>query len=261
MRVEQTADLGAPEARDTLSPGGGDVPRHPARDTKEDDRLEPPEAPRSSAVVDAVAAVGIGLIPVVGSSILTVLDQVQQHRDVQAMRTLAEMTADIAPDRLRERLQDDQDVQALFINGVDYALRTGHEGKRRLLARVVRAAVLDDARIDDSLLYLYALRDLDAPHFRLLARLRQARLDLEAVRGLELTEERMAEERNRYSEYVRHSWDQAPGPVQAALVRTGCAIDPDQGPTPFRPPRGQTELGITAFGMDLVGHVQSAENP
>jgi hypothetical protein len=69
---------------------------------------------------------------------------------------------------------EDEEVEVLFIEGVEIAVRSGLKAKRRLLARVVAKAVLDDAEIEPAQLLVQAFRDLDAPHLRALVRIRNA---------------------------------------------------------------------------------------
>jgi hypothetical protein len=76
-------------------------------------------------------------------------------------------------DRFAARLSSPPEFEALVVNTLDSAARTGYEAKRRLLAKVVINAALDDARVDESSLMAQA-RDLDAPHVRALVRIRLA---------------------------------------------------------------------------------------
>lgn len=84
----------------------------------------------------------------------------------------------------------------------DYAaITTSSEKKRRAMGLVVaQAAAGDDARVEESKLLLDALRDLDSPHFAVLARVEVAGEDGDAVREVTAA---------------------APEPVIAALVRQG----------------------------------------
>ena len=92
-------------------------------------------------------------------------------------------------------------------------MNTGLVAKRRLLARAIAAAVLDDAKVDESHLYTEALRDLDAPHLRALERFRRA---VDALIPFGATPFGL-------EPALREVWDGEPFSVRAALIRTGCS--------------------------------------
>lgn len=59
--------------------------------------------------------------------------------------------------------------------------------KRRLLARIVKAAVLDDAKIDESALIVGVLRQIDTPHIRCLEAIYRAEQEAKAGGDLQPT--------------------------------------------------------------------------
>lgn len=126
------------------------------------------------AVVETLAKVAVAaLVPYGGSAVMAW--EAVRNRVASRVQLTAENVADaIGIDRLAERLSESPEFEALFINALDSAARTGYEPKRRLLAQVVINAALDDAVIDESWLVEQALRDLDAPHLRALERIRLA---------------------------------------------------------------------------------------
>lgn len=67
-----------------------------------------------------------------------------------------------------QRLEDNEELDVLVVRAVEAAARSSHEAKRRLLSNVVKAAVLDDAKVDESVLVVGVLQQLDAPHIRCL---------------------------------------------------------------------------------------------
>jgi hypothetical protein len=109
-----------------------------------------------------------------GSALDVLVEGTRQRLAYKARRTVAEVAEATGVEALAERLASDPEVEALFVQGLDAATQTGYEEKRRLLARLISAAVLDDAKVDESLLFVLALRDLDGPHLRALERLRRA---------------------------------------------------------------------------------------
>ncbi len=94
---------------------------------------------------------------------------------------------------LRARLEEDPEVEALVIEGLEAASRTGLDAKRKLLARVLAQAVTDDSKVERSQLIVQALRDIDAPHVRSLARIAAVERREEAL----LKEERARGETGR----------------------------------------------------------------
>ena len=124
----------------------------------------------------------------------------------------------VGEDRLAAQLKDDPGRQALFANGVEIATRTGLEAKRRLLARVVVAAILDDDALDEAHLRVEALRDLDIPQIRALERLKRLSDD-------------HAEKDEAYHMAVQHAWKAEAHPIRAALTRTGMAFEPSRRDT------------------------------
>lgn len=136
-------------------------------------------------VWDTLARVGLSLVPVVGGAALVVYDDVRVRIAARTARTLDEIVEATGVEKLSDRLASDPELEAVFAQGLDAATRTGYEAKRRLLSRVISAAVLDDAKVDEALLVVLALRELDAPHLRVLERMRRAEDD---VLGRDLSE-------------------------------------------------------------------------
>lgn len=129
-------------------------------------------------VWDTLARVGLSLVPVVGGAAQVVYEDVRARIAARTARTLDEVVAATGLDELSERLASDPELEAVFAQGLDAAARTGYEAKRRVLSRVISAAVLDDARVDEALLVVLALRDLDAPHLRVLEKMRRVQDDV-----------------------------------------------------------------------------------
>lgn len=135
---------------------------------------EPPSVPYMIARAVLVA------VPF-GGSVDVFVEGTRERLAHKARRTVAEVVEVTGVEVLAERLASNPEVEALFVQGLDAALRTGYEAKRRLLARLISAAVLDDAKVDESLLFVLALRDLDGPHLRALERLRRAQDEVAAM--------------------------------------------------------------------------------
>jgi ribosomal protein L18 len=177
-------------------------------------------------------------VPYAGDSLVMVLDQALVRRRSAAQSVAQEIATYTGADELGRRLADDRELEALFMQGIDAAVRTGVEAKRRLLAKVIAQAVLDDARVDPAHLYVMALQDLEAPHLRALERLRRVE---QAAQDSSLGGKAA-------DQLIGEAWDAEPIPVQAALSRTGCV----------RTAGSFLVAGelVTKFGHDLIEHLR-----
>lgn len=187
--------------------------------------MRPDSADRQDTGAAAVASL-VSKVPVLGDALAIVVTDAYKRRRAVAERTaldIAQNSGGAQP--LAERLADDPQVEALFVEAVEAVeagARTGMEDRRRLLGRVVAAAVLDDAKVEDGQLLVQAVRELDAPHVRALEAIRRA-YDGDVMRDPAQPVPDDAEEHERK---LRQSAAQAatggmPDPVHAALVRTG----------------------------------------
>lgn len=193
---------------------------------------------------------GAKAVPYFGDSILMVLDQVIVRRRASALEVMGGIVRRVGgQEKLAARLASPE-IESLFMEGLESAMRTGVAAKRRLLALVIANAVLDDAKVDASQLYVMALRDLEAPHIRALARLARTVQELQPQLPSDLTERPPFVE--AANERVRKIWNAEPAPIQAALVRTGCV----------RFPRGwflsshEIDQHITDFGFELLNDLE-----
>lgn len=80
-------------------------------------------------------------------------------------------------DDLARRLLEAPEVEVLLTRAVNAAAASSLASKRRLLARVVQAAILDDAAIDQSTLIVDVLEQVDAVHIRCLEAIARAELE------------------------------------------------------------------------------------
>jgi hypothetical protein len=154
-------------------------------------------------------------------------------------QTIQEIADNVGEDRLAARLKDHPEHQALFANGVEVATRTGLEAKRRLLAKVVSAAILSDAALDGAQLRVEALRDLDVPQIQALERVQRLLNPHE-------------EGSDAYRAAVNQAWVSEPHPIRAALSRTGVAFT-------FNGGYGHSIDGITEFGKSLLWELHNVE--
>ena len=174
-----------------------------------------PSVPTVQDTGAAVVASLVSKVPVLGDALAIVVNDAYKRRMAVAEQTALDIAQQSGgADRLATRLAGDPQLEVLFLEAVEAATRTGLEDKRRLLSRVVGAAVLDDAKVEDGQLLVQALRELDAPHVR----------GLEMVRRV--TDEPQPEDVTGDSRQARQrackaAGESLPDPVRAALVRTG----------------------------------------
>ena len=88
---------------------------------------------------------------------------------------------------LAARLQASEEVDVLVMRSVTAAGMSAHAGKRKLLAKVVQRAVLDDAEIDQSLLITELIEQIDGPHIRCLEDIHRAEQRAQASGEMEVT--------------------------------------------------------------------------
>jgi len=182
--------------------------------------------------------VTLAAIPYVGGALQVVYEDVRARRADKAADTITDIINATGEKALVQRLAEDPVAEALFVNAVDAAVRTGLEAKRRVLARAVAQAVTDEARLDEGLLITDVLAHLDAPHVKALKRM--------AVEWEEVLHKNLEDVNWGQSEV----WETLPEVIRAALVRTGTAKPPRNTFTAVKGPNRQT--GISDFGLELV---------
>jgi hypothetical protein len=201
----------------------------------EDDKIGMIERFAEAGVAAAVAA-----IPGVGGPLSVVTTYALTEMRAARAREFGEaMFQQVDPDRLVASLQEDDRLADLFARAVDSATRTRHRAKRRLMGEVVARASLDRAKIDESELLIWALEQLEAPHFRLLADLHDA------------TSEQAYELSSNY-----------PSPVVATVERVGVAYQNFLDGGTAEGDDGLPHLrvtGLTEFGERLIAYVAAAD--
>lgn len=207
---------------------------------------EPPE------IHYILARAGLQLLPG-GGAFDVLIEGWRERLAYKARRTVAEVVEATGVETLAQRLADDPEVEALFVQGLDAATRTGYEAKRRLLAQLISAAVLDDAKVDEALLYVLALGSLEAPHIRALEAMWRA---AERARGGDparsKTERAIAER-----EAVRQATRGLSWAICAALAREGLVIN--LGTIRATPGKTFEDYEVTSFGIDLLDHIREVE--
>lgn len=196
------------------------------------------DASAARPLTNLMVRVALAAIPSVGGPMEIIYSHVRARQASKAEEVMAEIAGATGADRLLERISEDPYVEALFVNAMNAALRTGLDAKRRLLARAVSAAVLDDAKLEESQLIADVLEQLDVPHAIALARL--ADEWEEAQRG----------DPEAVTWGTSEVWSNVLAPVRAALVRTGTA---NLSPRPLVALTGpHRQEGITDFGLEVI---------
>lgn len=197
---------------------------------------------------DVLADAGVEFMPPAAKAMKVIADQWWARHSARAESVIQDVLERTGPDRLGSAMMRDPLVEAVFLDGVDAGARTGLDAKRRLLAMVISEAVLDDARVDESLLYVQALRDLDAPHLRALERIARA----EEAAAL-APEEAWGQQWDG-----EHVFKDEPHPIRAALVRTGCATNPPT--TRVIDKSVRVYHATTPFGRGLLAHIREYDD-
>src|SRR3954453_10371987 len=122
--------------------------------------------------METVVKAGVSAVPVIGGSLATVIgDTLERRRDRVSEFGEAAVAALGSQEALLDRLQVDERVSDLFVDGAVAASSTSMQAKRKAMGKVVARAASDDAEIELMQLVMSALADLDAPHFSTLAKI------------------------------------------------------------------------------------------
>jgi hypothetical protein len=207
--------------------------------------------------VETTAKALVSLVPVVDSPALVIWEDLRERVIARMDVTATEILEAVNADDLARRMAESPEFEALVVNALERASRTGYEPKRRLLGRVVINAALDDAMVDRSQLVEIALRDLDAPRVRALERIRS---EYDAVHDPG-EDEKLDEGRgspatqimlNRRADVAIEASRREPAAVVAVLIRTGVAEPAMMGGG------GIGVARVTKFGRDLLSELRDA---
>lgn len=197
-----------------------------------------------------------------GGELLATLVDFERERQVRtALDLVNRVTERTGEEALLARVRGSQEISAAFRQAMEAATRTGHETKRRALPHIIVAAVLDDARIDESALLVSALRDLDEPHLRTLEAMRRAGEKIEskvAARGVDTRVgpgPSLAERfENSVIAQIKADTSSVPSVVVVALARAG-VIEP-RGTIASIPATRPEHHRVSGFGHRLLDYVR-----
>jgi len=193
-------------------------------------------------VVDTVVRAALAAVPYVGGPLEVIVSDVRARQAAKAESLVASIALAVGEDTLALRLAEDPRTEALFVNAVNAALRTGYEAKRLLLARVAAHALQDTAILDDAELLVNTLEDLEAPHIAALVRLEAEWL------------ERLRTEVGVVNWGSSPEWQRLAEPIKAVLVRVGAARPSSQTAVALEGPRRAE--GITDWGLTILNQLR-----
>lgn len=105
------------------------------------------------------------------------LEERRQRRIAQRLNVVAESVAEsgVSPNALLERVEEDDDVAELLEEVLTAARGARYQPKLQYLGRCLAAALTtrDDAAIDTTRMRVFAVRELESVHVRLLVEVRQ----------------------------------------------------------------------------------------
>jgi hypothetical protein len=170
----------------------------------------------------------------------------------RGQEALDSVTQAVNGEVLEHRLLQAPEVEVLLARAVNAAAASSLASKRRLLARVVQAAVLDDAAIDQSTLILDVLEQVDAVHVRCLEAIARAELESKEAGDWEFTAERAEKPSNQR---VQDAADGYPSPIIKRLETLGLAdASVDWS--------GHTRVtGMTVFGELVLNDLRQVSVP
>lgn len=207
-----------------------------------------PEPPPSRA--DIAIRAGITASPRLGGSALILYEGIRDRRAARIAQVLDDASTGIEAAELERVLSVDERMDALLGQALQAAADSAVVAKRRLLGRLVNQAVLDDARVDESELFVRILSQIDAPHVRCLEAIHRAE-QLAEARGEIPPRARGAE--RPLIRAIGAEGEKHPAPVLVALTSLGLldssGVDDDM-----------YVKGVTSFGQRLLADLHMFED-
>lgn len=80
---------------------------------------------------DTLTRVALAAVPVVGGPAQVIYQDVRARLAARAAQTMDEIVGETGLRLLRERVNSNPELEAILAQGVDAAMRTGYEAKRR----------------------------------------------------------------------------------------------------------------------------------
>jgi hypothetical protein len=190
--------------------------------------------------------------------ILVLLDYLDAARERASARSQVFVRAVIEDsgldgEGLAARLRDDARFAALFEAALEAGMRSAHDQKIQLLARVIAQAASDIAAIDDAELVAATIRVIEPPHVRALAVLGDYKLQnpdasgvaavLEGMAGLRVRPPGKESGTSKVLRALMHVSADVADAVSATLEREGLV---------WNDPPGFGAWGITDYGRRIL---------
>lgn len=123
-------------------------------------------APERGALVGAVVPKPVAILH-------TYLEAVRRRSYESAEKAVDEavVIAGMPIETLLEQIANHADLSALFVQVIGATNRSAYEAKLLALGRVLGQAVVDDAKVDESVILTGVITDLEPPHVRVLQHL------------------------------------------------------------------------------------------
>ncbi|CUR54216.1 hypothetical protein NOCA2140039 [metagenome] len=152
---------------------------------------------------------------------------------------------------LQRRVEESEEFSALVGRAMQAAGDSLLQDKRRLLGRLIAEATLDDALIDDNIIWVDILASIDAPHVRCMEAVRRA--EQEAAASGE--QEPVAEASEK--PYVRRIQDAANG-YPSPIIRTLSNLGLIQGTVNWD--ESSRVTGMTRHGERLLSYLREGNS-
>jgi hypothetical protein len=188
---------------------------------------------------EALASGALDMIPGVGKLLKPAFENAMDRRRYRLQETAKEIAEAVGADRLMSRAAEHPELEDLLVHALEAALASSYEAKRRLLARAVVNAYLDDDAIDPSTVKVLALAQLEPVHLRALVKIRTWR------RALAVTHD----DEGKLRDEVYRASLKLPSLIIYALIQTGCAQQYMSNPGVF---------DTTIFGDELLEELRGA---
>jgi hypothetical protein len=127
-----------------------------------------PTANASAAHEIAIEA-AVALVPWVGGAASVLVGHHYRRRAETYASAVAESLTDEQLRDLEDLVRHDEQLQDLLLDGVEAAMKTRVDAKRRALGRILASAVADRTCLDEIELIQSALADIEAAHARVLS--------------------------------------------------------------------------------------------
>jgi uncharacterized protein (DUF2342 family) len=202
-----------------------------------------------TANAELIVSLATGMPPSLAGVVAVVGEGIMARQRRRGHEFVGSVAQEAGADKFRSAIEEDPEREALFLSSLETAMATGLDNKRVYLARVVAHAFKSDEPIDEALLIAGALRELDGPHIRALARLKVA-------------EDMNQDDPGHNDQILQAALRKEPSPVLATLARAGVVRQGSEqrGKGLYSIPRAETYsiTGVNDFGRKILAELASS---